>query len=57
MKLVDIRVVLKHIGKLGLGKEMQLTARHLLLDAPHYGRGQHDVADGAEPNDEYLLHV
>jgi hypothetical protein len=31
---------------------MYLRARHLLRQRPHHGRGQHDIANGREAENE-----
>ena len=50
---VDIRIASEYYGKFALGQKVNLRIQ-LLLDTPHHGRGQDDIADRAKPDDQNL---
>ena len=55
MYLIYKRIGFHYRQKLLLHGKMHLSAWQLLLDAA-YDRGcQHDISDGAQPNDKYLV--
>ena len=49
-------IMLKDRLKLLLGDKMYFRAMYLLLDAADKRCGQHNVADGAETDEEDLMH-
>ena len=52
---VDVRVGLNYGPILNLGQVVYFNITKLLLQTPDNRRGEHYVADGAKPYDEYLL--
>ena len=57
MLCCDVRIVLNNFFVGRFSDVMNFRLRNLLLYAPYYGRGQHNITNGAEADDEYLHEV